>query len=298
MAPKLELLHIRGESYYIPGAVNLGLYGPPAASILLDSGNDEASGRKIYRLLEEEGRTLAMLLNTHSHADHIGGNAYLQKKTACSIGASLGEIPFIENPCMEPTFLWGAAPFKELRNKFLLAEPSRVSLRVPSRGTVEDTGLVSRPLKGHALEMVGFRTPDEVLYLGDSLFSREIIEKYRLLFALNIREWLETLEELKQEEAAFFVPCHAEPTRNITDLIEINRKALLALTEDVRALCEEPKSRDSLTASLFRRYGLKMNPSQYVLGCSTVSACITYLLEEEALEIEEKDGELLWRCSS
>jgi len=298
MASKLEVLHLRGESYYIPGAVNLGLYGPPSSTILLDSGNDEAWGRKIYRLLEEEGRTLTLLLNTHSHADHIGGNAYLQKKTGCSIGAPPGETPFIENPYLEPTFLWGAAPFKELCNKFLLAEPSQVSLRVSPGKTVGDTGLIPRPLKGHALDMVGFRTPDEVLYLGDSLFSREIIEKYRLLFGVNIREWLETLEELREEEAAYFVPCHAEPVRDITSLIEINRKALLSLTEDVLALCGEPQNRDRLTTSLVRQYGLKMTPSQYVLGSATISACITYLLEEGTLEMIEEEGELLWgRCS-
>jgi glyoxylase-like metal-dependent hydrolase (beta-lactamase superfamily II) len=298
MASKLELLHLRGESCYIPGAVNLGLYGPPSATILLDSGNDEAWGRKIHRLLEEEGRTLTLLLNTHSHADHIGGNAYLQKKTGCSIGAPPGEIPFIENPSLEPTFLWGASPFKELRNKFLLAEPSQISLRVPPGGAVGDTGLTSRPLKGHALDMVGFRTPDEVLYLGDSLFSREIIEKYRLLFGVNIREWLETLEELRGEEAAYFVPCHAEPARDITSLIEVNRGALLSLTEDVLSLCGEPKNRDHLTTSLFRQYRLRMTPSQYVLGSATISACITYLLEEGTLEMVEEEGELLWRrCS-
>ncbi len=295
MASKLELVHIRGESYYLPGAVNLGLYGPPTASILLDSGNDESYGRKIYRLLEEEGRTLSLLLNTHSHADHIGGNAYLQKKTGCPLGAPLKETPFIEDPSLEPAFLWGAAPFKDLQNKFLQAPPSEVSLTVFPGKKVEGTELAALPLKGHALEMVGFRSPDEVLYLGDSLFSQEIIEKYRLLFALNIREWLATLEDLKREEAAYFVPCHAEPARNIASLIEINRKALLTLTEDLLVLCDEPRSRDTLLTLLFRKYGLKMSPSQYVLGNSTISACITYLAEEGALEAVEENCGLFWR---
>ncbi|HOO63394.1 MAG TPA: MBL fold metallo-hydrolase [Synergistaceae bacterium] len=298
MASKLELRHLRGESYYIPGAVNLGLYGPPSATILLDSGNDESSGRKVYRLLEEEGRTLKLILNTHSHADHIGGNAYLQKKTACSIGAPFGEASFIEDPSLEPSFLWGASPFKELRNKFLQAAPSKVFLKFSSEGPVEETELTAFPLKGHSLEMAGFRTPDEVFYLGDSLFSEEIIEKYRLLFALNIREWLETLEKLRHQEAAYFVPCHAEPCEDIASLVTANRRALLSLTEDVLALCEEPRGRDGLVTSLFRRYNLKMNPSQYVLGTSTVSACLTYLMEEGVLEVFEENSGLFWRKTS
>jgi hypothetical protein len=41
-----------------------------------------------------------------------------------------------------------------------------------------------------------------------------------------------------------------------------------------------------------------MTPSQYVLGSATISACITYLLEEGTLEMIEEEGELLWRrCS-
>lgn len=95
---------------------------------LVDSGNDKDAGRKVRQILDRNGWQLKNILNTHSNADHIGGNQYLQRQTACKIFANGIERDFTRHPILEPSFLYGGYPCRELRHKFLLAQESSIAL--------------------------------------------------------------------------------------------------------------------------------------------------------------------------
>ncbi|HDQ92652.1 MAG TPA: MBL fold metallo-hydrolase, partial [Synergistetes bacterium] len=77
----MEIVHASGNTWYIPGPTNLGVFASGKRAVLIDSGNDESMGRKILGALGEQGWELEMILNTHSNADHVGGNAFIQKRT-------------------------------------------------------------------------------------------------------------------------------------------------------------------------------------------------------------------------
>lgn len=291
-----SLEHLKGRSFYVPGRVNLGIYVMEEGTCLIDSGADESSGRALYRLLEREGFSLKTIINTHSNADHVGGNEYLQKKTDCSIITTEKEGFITSFPEMEPLLLWSAFPFKDLRNKFLQARPSRVTSHCSNHGPIENTPLESFPLPGHFIDMIGVRTPDDVCYIADSLFSREIIGKYRLIFTYDVAAALKTLDFLSGLEASFFVPCHAPVTSDIGDLVKVNRDALLKTGEDiVQGCCSEPLSREDILAHLCRLYQLELNPTQYVLNLATISAHLSFLADNGKLEPFAAEGRLFWR---
>ena len=77
--------------------------------VLIDSGNDKDAGRKIHRMLRDRGLTLTAIYNTHSHADHIGGNQFLQSQYDCRIFAPEEELSFVLHPHLEPSFLYGGS---------------------------------------------------------------------------------------------------------------------------------------------------------------------------------------------
>lgn len=81
--------------------------------------------------------------------------------------------------------LFGGYPPKELRHKFLMAQESKAEYLTAD---VLPEGFEIIPLPGHFFDMVGFRTPDQVVYLADCLSSKETLDKYQIdLFTMWVR---------------------------------------------------------------------------------------------------------------
>ena len=82
----MELIKVGENTYYIKNATNIGIYKIDNQNVyLIDSGNDKDAGKKILRIVEEQGWKIKGIINTHSNADHIGGNKLIQDRTGCDI---------------------------------------------------------------------------------------------------------------------------------------------------------------------------------------------------------------------
>ena len=120
-----ELIQVAPHTYYIQSPAKIGVVETSDGHVvLIDSGNDKEAGRKVRQHLDRQGWTLDAIYNTHSNADHIGGNAYLAKQTGCALYAPGIEAAFTQHPILEPALLYGGYPMKALRHKFLLAQES------------------------------------------------------------------------------------------------------------------------------------------------------------------------------
>ena len=114
-----ELIQVTERSCYIQCPAKIGLVRLEGDRVcLIDSGSDKDAGRKVRQILDANGWRLTAIYNTHSNADHIGGNQYLQRQTGCRIFAPGVERDFTQHTVLEPSFLYGGYPFRELRHKF------------------------------------------------------------------------------------------------------------------------------------------------------------------------------------
>lgn len=287
-----ELEQVGGNTYYINCPAKIGVYLDGADAYLIDSGNDKDAGRKIRQILDKNGWNLKAIFNTHSNADHIGGNKYLQGQTNCKIYARGIERDFTGHPILEPSFLYGGYPCKDLRHKFLLAQESKAEYLDES---VLPGGMEMIPLPGHFFDMVGFRTPDNVVFLADCLSSAETLEKYKIGFIYDVGAYLKTLEAVEKMQAEIFVPAHAEAAETIAPLARLNIEKVLGIAEKITGLCRETLTFEEILKKLFDDYSLKMSFEQYVLVGSTVRSYLAWLKDEGKLSAEFEENRLLWR---
>lgn len=216
-----ELEQVGRQSYYINSPAKIGIYRQTDTDIyLIDSGNDKEAGKKVVKIAKQNGWTIKGILNTHSNADHIGGNRYIQEQTGCPIFAGGIESAFARHPLLEPSFLYGGYPFKELRGKFLMAKESTVT-DFSSPDFPKELEIIQLP--GHFFDMVGFRTPDNTVFLADCVSSPVTLEKYGVTFIYDVARYLATLDMIDTIEAYIFVPSHADPTNDIKPLAAVNR---------------------------------------------------------------------------
>ncbi len=289
-----KLEQVGNNTYFIPSPVNIGMYIQDDSVYLIDSGGDKDAGRKISKIIADRGWSLEMILNTHSNADHIGGNSYLQKKYDCRIGASEKEKPFIEFPEFEPAFLWGGYPPSKIENKFLMAPPSVVTDILYSDSELQPPGISVVDLPGHFIQMIGFKTPDDVFFLADSLFPENIIEKYHICYVFDVGRFLETLNYLKTYKAGLFIPSHGKKSDNIQQLAELNMNKVYEICKLLCEICRSPKSPDEIIASICAHYKLEMSSAQYVLMGSTIKSYIGYLQKQKKLAGIIADNLLKW----
>lgn len=289
-----NLVQLSDSVWVIPGPTNIGMIDTGEGIYLVDSGNDKEAGRKINKLLAEMKRNLIGIINTHSNADHIGGNDYLQRLHSCRIYSSQTEKAFIESPEIEAAFLWGGYPLKEMDNKFFRAKPSKVTDSISGQTVIhENISLI--PLPGHFFEMYGVCTKDKICFLGDCLFGVQTLDKYKIPFIYDVALFKKTIEAIKGMEMDWYVMSHGSIE---TDIADIADKNLAVVAETENRLCEllaDGDSFDAILAKLCDSFGIQLDIGQYALVGSTVRSFLSYLRNTERICCEFLQNRLIWR---
>lgn len=287
-----ELMQVGEHTYYIESPAKVGLVEvAPGEVVLIDSGGDRSAAKKIRRHLDAHGWRLRAIYATHAHADHVGGCHALQSQTGCAVYAPGAERAFSVWPWLEPTVLYGGYPPAELRHKFLVAQSCDAQPLTPD---VLPAGWQTIDLPGHYFHMVGYRTPDDVVFLADCLSSEATLRKYRLSFLYDVAGYLQTLEMVTQLHARLFVPAHAAATDDIAPLARINIEATHQIADELCDLCANPIGFDDLLAAVFSHYDLRMTYEQHALVGSTVRSYLSYLAMQQRIRAEIRDNRWLW----
>ena len=281
------------DSAYMQCPARIGFYRSADKEVwLIDSGSSRDAAKKCRRLLAERELTARGILLTHSHADHVGGNALLQEQLGCRSYTTGAEALFTRFTQFEPSMLYGGYPHEALRHHILMARPSEAEELQPG---ILPEGLTALPLPGHSFDMVGFLTAGGTAFIGDSVASAATFEKYKISYLYDVQRTLDTLDALTRVEARLFVPAHAEVVEDIRPLVDINRDAILSVADHIEARCTEAIGFEDLLARLFEDYDLEMTIEQHALVGSTVRSFLSWLSDTGRLTWRIEKNHLLWQ---
>lgn len=297
----MELKKITEHVAYIPNSTNIGVIAVGGSAVLIDSGIDGDTAKKVLQLLSKEGLTPKALINTHSHADHCGGNHYLKQKSEIRIYAPAWEADIIENPYFEPFFLFsGANPPKGLQNKFLMAKPSTVDyiLTAEENGfKIEGMELKIVPLPGHSVNQIGIAV-EGVLFCGDFVFSREVLNKHKIPFCADIEKQQKTLQDESLKGYSMYIPSHGEPVESISEMAEAYLEVIGKVKKDIAELLAAPKTTEQLCKELCCSYEVNMKSlQQFYLMQTAIMAYISAMYNEQMITGKVENNSLVWCLS-
>lgn len=298
---KVNLLPLRGYSYYFDGVFSVGAYVKDNQVILIDSGISKDLAKEIDKTLIEKGLRVAAIINTHCHGDHSGGNAYFQQKyPEVSIYCTETEKPFIEDPLLAPTcFCCGAAAFEEIKKckPITPQQPSKVTHLiapyVDQKIEINGAEFEILTLPGHTRGMIAVKTVDGVLYCGDALFGQETFKKHFVLFYTFIEDTFHSFQKLKKLAASINVAVlyHGGVAQDFISLIDEHEKRLLATREAIiEFLKMGAQTLEELTSKMMVKFEIPDSLVAYTLTRTPIQAYLADLEKEKAVQVFVQKG--------
>lgn len=267
--------------------------------IVIDTGIDDDYGRRILKIISQLRCKNIFIINTHSHADHIGGNNYLYKKLGVKIYAHPREVNFIKDTILTPTILYGAPPPMKLKTKLLYPKPVTEIYSVYDMFRGNDLEIIELP--GHSPGMIGL-SYDNVLFTADAFFNKRILEKYKIPFHFNVFQALGSLRKLKtiimEKHYDFIVPSHGEvlsPDKAL-EIIDYNIQVIEDIWQVIKNIIYERKTItiEDLITSLFKKYRINIKSvEEYFFLRTCIKSYLTWLVDNNVIELYVENNQLL-----
>lgn len=205
------------------------LFAEDEGASLVDSGYVTHAPQTVALVRQAlEGRQLTRLINTHSHSDHIGGNAALKRAFGCRITIPAGIEPAVAQWDEHALLLTPTAQS---------ADTFSHDATLAAGDEVELGGLTWKALAapGHDMHALVFHcTQKRILISGDALWR----DGFGVIFAElmgtadGIRATRETLDMLGRLAVDVVIPGHGAPFVEVDDALQRAHQRLAAFEAD------------------------------------------------------------------
>lgn len=284
--------------YILEGGSNIGvIIADDGRAVLIDSGLNDTPARKVLRFVRDElGTEIAAIINTHGHADHFGGNAFLVKRTGAKVYAPDLDEMTLRHPLMQPIMLYGGAdPADALRTSFLVADASPVDGIVSlGKNVIAGIEFEAIELGGHSMNQLGY-VIEGVFFCADVVFPEATLQKYPIPYLYGLTEHLESLQRSRRIECTHVVPGHGPILNGIDELAQTNQDAIDHVIATILEIIDRPMPGDEVCRLLFQKMQLTMSdPQAYFLLRPTVQAYLAHLNRLAEIEIGMQDQSVVW----
>ena len=143
--------------------------------------------------------------------------------------------------------------------------------------------------------MIGVKTDDDVIFLGDALASENTINKYHIFYLYDVKEYLNTLQKLKTLKAKKYVLSHSEVTENISELIKVNENKINEIINNIYKILENKKTYEDVLKEIFDIYNLNMNVNQYYLVGASIKAYLSCLYNDDKITYEFINNKMYYK---
>ena len=288
-----RLEHVLGDTWRIvTGSCSIVLYMPDRENtVMIDTGMKFTDRETLMELLETEKIRVHSVILSHFHMDHAGNLRPIREKYGAHTYMSYFASAMINNPGMaraatfETSFLSIPLVGPYLSPTDHLIDPNTAELTVCGH----QFGVISLP--GHAVENMGFVTPDGVAYLSDTILSQDVLHAVRIPYCSQCAEDFAAKAKCRELQHKAYVLAHNGMVDSIRELAQENIDNMHQKIDMIEGLCHDYIHLERLTAKVMEVTHSNGNDFRKVLGAKrNVQVIVDYLLQEGRLDHRAKDG--------
>ena len=246
----MNLINISGNTFYIRGGTNTGLYlFNDNSALIIDPGLSGARPNKIIKMLDERNIELKYIINTHEHNDHFGACSQFKEyyKDVQILSSEEAKL-YIEKLDLFPKYIMGGKSNTFMDNKLKCRLSKEISIdTVITEGilNINNKQFEIFDFKGHTPGSIGILTDDKVLFVGDLLVGENMLSKYDFLFLFDIEYQIKSLEKIKDIDFEYLVIAHSKKFISKDEsykIIDKHKRSIEKYINQVRSYLNKPNT--------------------------------------------------------
>ncbi len=297
LTPKIGMFHHN---------TNIGIFCTNNDLYLIDTGSSEKDGKCLLSNIKDlfPNKQIKAILNTHSHSDHCGGNAFIKKETGCEVWAAQKESLLMQIPEAMSFIYWGGFPIEELQSQKFITQDSTFIEKILKEEQIDlgEIKITCISLPGHCFDQLGYVVLDvkankSVFFLGDGFFGASFLKKYWIPFMYNPQLFRDSVKKIEETFADIFVPSHGDTynSENIHAIAELNVIVTLETeTLILKTLKKASLTTEELLEAVADFAGIDLRLSQFILIGCTLRSYLSELYNSKKITFKIEDNRLLW----
>ncbi len=264
--------------------------------VLMDSGT-KYDERELFQCLESEHATIYTILTSHAHYDHIGNHKALKARYNSTIIMSAFDAGMVHDAVSMKSAFYSSclSEITEEYNEMIM----NADFILPPESAyidIKEYRFQIFPINGHAASQLAFVTPDQVVYLADSLQSPECIQKNRLTYMLDWTYAFRTLDSFNELSYKYYVLSHRGVYQNISPIISSNKELFLKQIGIIRDALTEEMTLENLVIKIHSVLTLRAESFvKYHVTERAVRSMVEYLVEHGLVKCCIKDNQIVYR---
>ncbi|MBF4692100.1 MBL fold metallo-hydrolase [Fusibacter ferrireducens] len=290
----MEIVKVFGNTYCIDtGMTYIPFYKLNAREIvLLDSGYGIGEREGINALIDDNGYHVYGIINSHAHIDHVGNNMFFKEKDKAIIAMTRLEAALCSSEESVKAY-FGGHTLKSVRGHFETMITETDILIDPEDECIEMGGAIFKiiPTPGHSPAHISIITPDDVVYVGDTLISYEVMQGAKMPYAFILSVDFMSKKKLAKLNCEHFIVAHKGIYSNIENLVNDNIAFYKQRAQRVYDVVHKPMTLEEILRAVIREFNINVRSihKQRVIN-RMMCSFVDYLIEIEQLKAEIDNG--------